>query len=40
MGNRVVNGGSGAFADSRVLYPFRGYWLYASHDSELASLGA
>ena len=36
----VVNGGSGAFADSRVLYPFRGYWLYASHDSELASLGA
>jgi PKD repeat protein len=37
--NAVVNGGQGAFADTRILYPFRGYWLYASGECELASLG-
>ncbi len=36
----VVNGGSGAYADSRSVNPGRGYWLYMTGPGTLCSLGA
>ncbi len=36
----VVNGGSGAYADNRSVYPGRGYWLYMTGPGTLCSLGA
>jgi hypothetical protein len=34
----VVNGGSGAYADSRLVYPCRGYWLYMTEPGTLCAL--
>jgi hypothetical protein len=37
---QMISGGSGAFADSRMLYPTKGYWLYMNSPGELAGIGA
>ncbi|WP_332450386.1 DUF3821 domain-containing protein [Methanoculleus sp.] len=36
----VINGGSGAYADSRQVYPGRGYWLYMTGPGTLCAVGA
>lgn len=37
---QIISGGGGAFADSRILYPTKGYWLYATSPGELAGIGS
>ncbi len=36
----IVNGGSGANADTRSVYPGRGYWLYMTGPGTLCAIGA
>jgi len=36
----IVNGGSGAYTDSRQVYPGRGYWLYMTEPGTLCAIGA
>ncbi len=36
----IVNGGSGAYTDSRQVYPGRGYWLYMTEPGTLCATGA
>ena len=36
----IINGGSDAHAESRLLQPTRSYWLYVSETCTLASIGA
>jgi len=36
----IVNGGSGANADTRSVYPGRGYWLYMTGPGTLGAIGA
>ena len=35
----IVNGGSGANADTRSVYPGRGYWLYMTEPGNLCAIG-
>jgi hypothetical protein len=35
----VVNGGSGQNADTRAVYPGRGYWLYMTGPGTLGVMG-
>ncbi len=35
----IVNGGSGANADTRSVYPGRGYWLYMTEPGDLCAIG-
>jgi hypothetical protein len=37
---QIVSGGGGAFADSRILYPTKGYWLFATNPGTLAGIGS
>jgi len=36
----IANGGSGEYADSRQVYPGRGYWLYMTGPGTLCAIGA
>ena len=36
----IVSGGSGAYTDSRQVYPGRGYWLYMTEPGTLCAVGA
>ncbi|WP_317064144.1 DUF3821 domain-containing protein [Methanoculleus caldifontis] len=36
----IVNGGSGAYADTRSVHPGRGYWLYMTGPGTLCAIGA
>jgi PKD repeat protein len=35
---QIINGGSGAFSDSRQLFPTKGYWLYMTSPGELSAI--
>jgi hypothetical protein len=35
----IVTGGSGAFSDSRLMYPMQGYWVFMTDGGILAALG-
>jgi hypothetical protein len=37
---QIISGGGGAFADSRTLYPNKGYWLYMTSPGTLAGIGS
>ena len=37
---QIISGGGGAFADSRTLYPTKGYWLYMTGPGTLAGIGS
>ncbi len=37
---QIISGGGGAFADSRTLYPTKGYWLYVTSPGTLAGIGS
>jgi S-layer glycoprotein len=37
---QIISGGGGAFSDSRMLYPTKGYWLYGTSPGELAGIGS
>ena len=37
---QIISGGGGAFSDSRILNPAKGYWLYATSPGELAGIGS
>jgi len=36
----IVNGGSGAYADDRLVYQGRGYWLHMTEPGTLGAIGA
>jgi len=36
----IVNGGSGGNADTRLVYPGKGYWLYMTEPGTLCAIGA
>jgi hypothetical protein len=36
---QIINGGSGLFSDSRLMYPTKGYWLYMTDRGQLAAIG-
>lgn len=36
--NAIINGGSGEFADTRLMNPGQGYWLYMNSDGTLSPL--
>ena len=35
----IINGGSGAFSDTRLMYPSKGYWTYMNQSGILAGIG-
>ena len=35
----VINGGSGEYADDRMVYQGRGYWLYMTGPGTLCAIG-
>ncbi|HVP94300.1 MAG TPA: hypothetical protein VMS89_03920 [Methanoregulaceae archaeon] len=37
---QIISGGGGIFADSRTLYPDKGYWLYVTGPGTLAGIGS
>ncbi len=36
---QIINGGSGPFTDSRLMYATKGYWLYMTGPGDLAAIG-
>ncbi len=36
---QIINGGSGPFSDSRLMYPTKGYWLFMTGPGDLSAIG-
>ena len=36
---QIINGGSGQFSDSRLMYPTKGYWLFMTGPGDLSAIG-